>query len=100
MNDIWQKLQKQSPAAKKAVIGLILFILAIPLFILVVYNTKTRMQKQSLSKSPFEGLNMAGLSSGFDDLDQLSDLLNVTTTTTSTLETVSPEEGTEESMSE
>ncbi|MCG2690161.1 hypothetical protein L6252_02675 [Candidatus Parcubacteria bacterium] len=84
MNDIWQKLQKQSPMVKKAVIGLILFILAIPLFILVVYNTKTRMQKQSESPSPFAGLNMADLQSGFDDLDQLSDLLNATTTVSTT----------------
>ncbi|MDP2951443.1 MAG: hypothetical protein Q8N55_03605 [bacterium] len=81
MNDIWQKLQKQSPAVKKAVIGLVLFVLGIPLFVLVVYNTKTRMAKQSVKPSPFEGLNMEGLSSGFDDLDQLNDLLNEQATT-------------------
>ena len=75
------KTAKTKPMVKKAVIGLILFILAIPLFVLVVYNTKTRMAKQSVSKSPFEGLNMEGLQSGFDDLDQLNDLLNEQATT-------------------
>ena len=100
MNGIWQKLQKQSPVIKKTVIFLILFVLAIPLFVLVVYNTKTRMSKQSEGPSPFKGLNMEGLSSGFDDLDQLNNLLNATTTATNTPEAVSPEEGTEESMIE
>ena len=92
MDNFWQKLQKQSPMVKKAVIGLILFILAIPLFVLVVYNTKTRMAKQSVSKSPFEGLNMEGLQSGFDDLDQLNDLLNATTTATNTPEASNTDE--------
>lgn len=73
-------MQKQNPSFKKAFVFSVLIVLALPLFYLVVYNAKTRMQKQAQQESLFESMDFDDLT---DNFSQLEGLLSSSTEATS-----------------
>jgi hypothetical protein len=66
---VLKKIQKADIFWKKAMMFAVLAVLAVPLFILVAYNAKSKMKELGAIKSP-EGIKTIDFKIGLDDILQ------------------------------
>jgi len=85
MSDLWQKLQQQTPGVKKIFVFVFLAFLAIPLFLLIVYNLKTKMTQEN-KRLDLQEFNLANFAEDLSTFDQLEGFFSSTSSATATFE--------------